>query len=113
VPELPDGDAERLVPVSFDGHTVYIAARDVHGEDPNSDEHPIASRGARLDRVLDSIAGFAQRVATRLETAEASKVTVQFGCEIVVESGSFVAVIGKAGTKSTMTVSLEWTATPT
>ncbi|MEV5892875.1 CU044_2847 family protein [Nonomuraea fuscirosea] len=114
MPELSDDNTETLVPVRFDGHTVYIAARDVDGEsDSSGDEHPIASREARFERVLDSIAGFAHQVATRLGTAEASKVTVQFGCEIAVESGSFVAVIGKASSKSTMTVSLEWTTSPT
>jgi hypothetical protein len=39
----------------------------------------------------------------------AHKVSVEFGCEFAVESGGFIAVIGKASAKSTFTVGLEWT----
>nr|WP_246260446.1 CU044_2847 family protein [Streptomyces typhae] len=62
----------------------------------------------RLEQLLDGLAGFAQEIASRLQSTDASKVSVQFGCEVIVESGQFVAVIGKASSKSTITVGLEW-----
>lgn len=112
--EQPDAEVETLVPVEFDGGLIYIAARVIKGEDPDAsaEEHPIVARQNRLEWVLDGLTGFARQVVTHLRATDASKVTVQFGCEIAVESGSFVAVIGKASAKSTMTVSLEWTTPP-
>lgn len=82
------------------------------GQSPGyrGDESPISGRERQFKHVLDSLAAFAQQVSTALQPTNASKVSVQFGCEVVVESGSFIAVIGKASAKSTMTVSLEWTA---
>lgn len=103
-------DTEQLVPVEVDGNTLYLAVRDVPDGNPygTGAERPIVARERRLDEVLDSIAGFGNQVATRLKFTDASKVTVQFSCEVMVESGSFVAVIGKASAKSTVTVCLEW-----
>jgi NTP-dependent ternary system trypsin peptidase co-occuring protein len=104
---------ETLVPVEIDGLTLYVAARTVNGGGAaaNADEHQIGARERRLEPVLAGMAGFARQVITSMQATDASKVTVQFGCEIAVESGSFVAVIGKASAKSTVTVSVEW-ATP-
>jgi hypothetical protein len=110
--EHSETETDMLVPIEFDGHDVYIAARTIKSQDSGEDveEYQIVAREPRLERVLDGLTGFARQVVTRLQATDASKVTVQFGCEIAVESGSFVAVIGKASSKSTMTVSLEWTA---
>lgn len=43
-----------------------------------------------------------------MQGTDASKVNVQFGCEVLVESGQFVAVIGKVSSKAAITVGLEW-----
>ena len=43
-----------------------------------------------------------------MQSTDASKVSVQFGCEVLVESGQFVAVIGRASSKAAITVGLEW-----
>lgn len=107
-------DTDELMPVEFDGHTLYISVRAVDREGPGSltDEHQIVARERRFEDVLEGIAGFAKKVVSAMQTTNASKVAVEFGCEIAVESGSFVAVIGKASAKSTMTVSLEWVGPP-
>jgi Trypsin-co-occurring domain 1 len=107
-------DADELMSVEFDGHTIYLAVRTVDRVDPapHVDERQIVARERRFEDALAGIAGFAKQVVGTMQTTRASKVTVEFGCEIAVESGSFVAVIGKASAKSTMTVSLEWTGPP-
>jgi hypothetical protein len=108
--EVRDFDTDILMPLEFDGQTLYIAARDVNVDDPFSAprETQIVARERRFEAVLEGVAGFAKQVVTTMQITEASKVTIQFGCEIAVESGSFVAVIGKGAAKTTMTVSLEW-----
>ena len=62
-----------------------------------------------LDDVLGGMMGVARAVGERLKESDASKVNVEFGCEFAIESGSVVAVIGKASGKSTFKVALEWT----
>ena len=100
---------DELVPVQIQGRTVYLAVRRGQGSPPGY-ERPISGRVPRIDDVLEGIAGFAAKVADSMQATKASKVCVEFGCEIALESGTFVAVVGKASTKSTMTVSLEWAA---
>ena len=75
-------------------------------------ETQVVARERRFEAVLDGVAAFAKQAVTTMRASDASKVTIQFGCEIAVESGSFVAVIGKGAAKTTMTMSLEW-ANPT
>jgi hypothetical protein len=103
------GDDE-LIPVQVDGRTVYIAVRSVDDDGRSGDERQISARVPRIEDVLDGVASFAAKVADAMQPTKASKVSVEFGCEFAIESGSFVAVVCKASAKSTMTVSLEWTA---
>ena len=114
MPEQSDGHADTLVAVELDGHTLYVAAHVVneHGLNASIDEYQIASRGPKFEHLLESLAVFARQVVTSLQNTGASKVTAQFGCEIAVESGSLVAIVGKASAKSSMTISLEWAASP-
>jgi hypothetical protein len=110
--ELAGMGDDDLIPVQVDGQTVYIAVRSVDGGQlvlPD-DERQISARVPRVEDVLSGIAGFATKVVDAMQTANASKVSVQFGCEFAIESGSLVAVVCKASTKSTMMVSLEWAA---
>jgi hypothetical protein len=101
--------ASRLVPVSMDGLKVYLYAQEVGAAQAASgEEHEIASRQPRLEQVVDGLAGFAKQLAGRLQETDAVKIAVEFGCDIAVESGSFIAVIGKASASSSFKVSLEW-----
>jgi hypothetical protein len=111
---VPGGSegAFRLVPVSIDGLKVYLFAQEVGvSREVLGEEHEIASRQPRLEQVVDGLAGFAKQIAGRLQETDAVKVAVEFGCDIAVESGSFIAVIGKASASSSFKVSLEWSKT--
>ena len=57
--EQPETDEDMLVPVEFDGHDVYIAARIIKSQDSDGDaeEYQIVAREARLERVLDGRLG--------------------------------------------------------
>jgi hypothetical protein len=105
----------RLVPVSLGEHTVYVsvsAQRSLSSREPG-DEQEISShtKTPKLEQVLDGLAVFAVEIAERLKGTDASRIGVQFGCDIAVESGTVVAVFGKASASSSISVSLEWTGT--
>jgi hypothetical protein len=107
--ESPSEDSVRLVPIEVDGQRIYLSVRAVQpARGEPGDEREIAYRKPRLEQVLDGLAVFAQEIGGRFQETNASKVTVQFGCEVVLESGTLIAVIGKASATSTITVGLEW-----
>jgi hypothetical protein len=98
-----------LVPISVGGQTVYLTTRELNitsGEPRN--EREIADRQPRLEKMLAGLAQFTKEVVGTLQETGASKVSVEFGCDFALESGTFIAVIGKASSKSTLKVGLEW-----
>ncbi|GAA2244395.1 CU044_2847 family protein [Streptomyces indiaensis] len=111
-------DEAELIAVDAGGQRIYLSVRQdpsaqgaARGAGAEDEEEEIGARRPgrpRLEQLLDGLAGFAQEIAGRLQSTDASKVSVQFGCEVMVESGQFIAVIGKASSKSTITVGLEW-----
>jgi Trypsin-co-occurring domain 1 len=110
VSEDPVGNGAALVPMIVNDHRVYLSVQEIRDPQRGRDEEvEIASRRPTLDQVLGGLTGFAKEMATRLQGTDASKVSVEFGCEFALESGTFVAVIGKATAKSTFKVALEWT----
>lgn len=108
-------DEVERVAVDAGGHRIYLSARQdklAPETAAEGEEEEISFRQPsrpRLEQLLDGVAGFAQEIASRLQSTDASKVSVQFGCEVLVEAGQIIAVIGKASSKSTITVGLEWT----
>jgi len=102
--ELADADVV-LVPMEVNDHRVYLSVRKVGA----GEEQEIASRRPTLDQVVGGLTGVAKEIAAGLQGAEASKVSIEFGCEFALESGTFVAVIGKASARSSFKVALEWT----
>jgi hypothetical protein len=108
-------NADDFVAVEVDGQRVYLAVRrtgPVARVSAPGEEQEIAGRRVgkpKLEQLLDGLGVFAQEIAGRLRDTDASRVTVQFGCEVAVESGQLVAMIGKISSASSITVSLEWT----
>ncbi|MEU6665998.1 CU044_2847 family protein [Streptomyces sp. NPDC046727] len=98
--------SERMVPMEVDGLTVYVAVHEVGGR-PGT-EHEIGGGRQRLEDALDGLMGVARAVVGRLRESRATRMRVQFGCEFALESGSVVAVVGKARASSAFTVELEW-----
>lgn len=108
--QLLDQASTALVPLSIEGQTVYLEVQDLGPrESAPGDEVEISGRRPSLEQVLDGLMGLARAMGAKLALSDASKVSVQFGCEFALESGTFVAVIGKASAKSTFSVGLEWT----
>lgn len=101
-------DTGELVPVTVGDETVYLSVWPVGGGSGAGVEREIAARRPTLDDVIGGLAAFVDGLSTKLRETGASKVSVEFGCEVAVESGTFVAVIGKASAKSTFKVGMEW-----
>jgi Trypsin-co-occurring domain 1 len=106
--EVTAADDAALIPVDIAGQTVYLSVREIGGTPGARGEREIADRRPRLENVLGGVTNFAKEVVSTLQETGASKVSVEFGCEFALESGAFVAVIGKASSRSTLTVGLEW-----
>jgi len=101
--------ATALVPLEVGEHAVYLEVRELgEAELPAGEEREIFGGRPSLDQVLDGLTGLARAMGARLQQSDASTVRVQFGCEVALETGMFVAVIGKASARSTFTVALEW-----
>ena len=103
-----------LIPVQVGDCRLLVSAYDLTGESADRDtEIEIASPGSVQDRMLngmlDGLAAFATGVVDRFEPTSASKVSVQFDCNVALESGTLVAVVGKASWQRTFTVTVEWT----
>lgn len=107
-----DEGAETMVPVEIDGQTVLMSLAP-GGRQPGLDlgeEQEIGWRRPRLEPVLDGLTAVARAMGTRLQQTGASKATVEFGCDVSFDTGQFLAVVGKASSRSTWKVTLEWTA---
>lgn len=108
------GDEVRstLVPLEIDGTSVYLSVQEF-GDSNRSEydeyrETEISSRRPTLEQALDGLTGLARAMGARLQQTDASRVVVEFGCDFALETGTFVAVVGKASTRSSFKVGLEW-----
>ncbi|MFD2473659.1 CU044_2847 family protein [Amycolatopsis silviterrae] len=95
------------LPVEVDGRTAYAEVSLV-GED----DEEVAARlpsfaefAASLEKLTESVT---DAVVGGLRKVKPSKVAVEFGCEIGVESGQLTAILVKGTAKANVKVSLEW-----
>ncbi|WUH89632.1 hypothetical protein OG900_05365 [Streptomyces sp. NBC_00433] len=103
-----EAGGQRLVAAAVGDCKLYVAVQDLDTPAGPGGELEIGARLPGMDGALDGLAQFAQHLVTRFAQTDVQKVTVQFGCDIVLESGTFLAVIGKASSTSSLTVGLEW-----
>ncbi|MFI6608052.1 CU044_2847 family protein [Streptomyces sp. NPDC050507] len=100
------------VPVEVDGQTVHlsVAAGGQRTESGLGEEQEIGWRRPSLDPVLDGLTAVARAMGTRLQQTGVSKATVEFGCDVSLDSGQLLAVLGKTTSKAAWKVTLEWSA---
>ncbi|WP_248963372.1 CU044_2847 family protein [Sphaerisporangium perillae] len=92
-------EARELGPAAYDDEE-----RELSGM---SGESMAAITGA-VDDVTSALGTFAGQLQSTLAKSGATKYTVEFGCEIAVETGKVVAVIGKGSATSSLKVTMEW-----
>ncbi|MFI0962952.1 CU044_2847 family protein [Streptomyces sp. NPDC021080] len=99
-----------VVPVTQDGVRIHVFADSTESE-AGGEETEISARRPDLGHVMSGLNTVARAMGEQARQSTASKVTVEFGCDIALESGSLVAAIGKASAKSAFKVTLEWDST--
>ncbi|MFJ1975416.1 CU044_2847 family protein [Streptomyces sp. NPDC087903] len=108
--DAPTAGETVLVPVTADGQTLYLSVQQLDATVSGGGEREIAARRPTLEEAVDSLVGVARAVGTRLQQTGSARAAVEFACEFAVESGTLVAVLGKATARSTSKVTLEWAA---
>ena len=103
--ETVSAEETTVIPVLAGGERAYVTVRRL---DAAGDEGEIAARVPSFDEVIGKITALAGGAVDGLRATGASKVILEFGCEIGIESGQLVAIVGKASGKSTFKVGLEW-----
>jgi hypothetical protein len=110
--------ATAFVPVQAGQTRIVIAAQDfsrppgMPGRAADADEVEVAGRRPTLNDVVEGITVVAQEISRGLRATDADRVTVEFGCDFGWETGSVVAVFGKATGTSAVKVGLEWNRRP-
>lgn len=103
-------DELNRVRVNLGDTPFYVEAYELHPESAAGfgEERDIAAVKPDLTEVIQAIKAFSGSLAESLRESRATRFTVEFGCEIALETGQLVAVLGKASAKSTLKVTLEW-----
>lgn len=85
-----------------DGTIIYVQARSFGGEQQVSAHVP------DFEEVTRAISGIAKPLVHMLEEIKPRKATLEFGVEIVVESGRLTSMLVKGSAEASLTITLEW-----
>ena len=104
--EPTDGE---LLPLRVgDNAVLYVAASRLRADSLGDGEVEVARRTPTARQIIEVIGQFAEELTEELGKSGATRFTVEFGCEIAVETGQVFAVLGKASARSSLNVTLEW-----
>ncbi len=94
---------DELVSVDIDGTRAFVSVVGSSGQEE------VSTRGALdLQAAFDASAGAARKAITAVSDLEWTSAKVTLGVEFALESGSLVAVFGKANAKSSISIELEF-----
>lgn len=100
---------EDLIPLRVgDDAVLYVCASRLPTDRADGGEVEVAGRAPSTRQIIEVIGRFAEELTDNLGKSGATRFTVEFGCEIAVETGQVFAVLGKANAKSSLKVMLEW-----
>jgi len=91
---------------------LYVVASRLSADGVGTGEIEVAGRTPSTRQIIEVIGRFADELTSELGKSGATRFTVEFGCEIAVETGQVFAVLGKASAKSSLKVTLEWERPP-
>ncbi|MFJ9560108.1 CU044_2847 family protein [Streptomyces fuscichromogenes] len=104
--EFADAEQREYIRVQDGGDVFYVEAVAL------SSEEEVAARLPTMEEFRNSLRTVADTVTDGLNQAltrvRPKKVTVEFGCEIGVESGKLTAVLVKGSAKANVKIVLEW-----
>ncbi|MDP8931905.1 MAG: hypothetical protein M3O70_25880 [Actinomycetota bacterium] len=104
-------EVTRLVNLRLgDGATMYVQATSLTpGEDLAEEEREIAARPPSVDQITNTLRAFAAAITGELKATGATRFAVEFGCDLAIETGSLIAILGKGSATTSLKVMLEWT----
>ncbi|MEU4387487.1 CU044_2847 family protein [Promicromonospora sp. NPDC023805] len=86
-------------------HTVLVMAEAIGDSGARLEgESPVSERTPRMEEAIAAAASAAEEAARAFLAGGIASVTVEIGIEFAIESGSLIAVIGKASSKSSIKV---------
>lgn len=98
-----------LIPLRVgDEGVMYVAATPLSDANDGFGEVEVAGRAQSTRQVVEVLGLLAEEFISVLSHSGATKFAVELGCEVAVESGQVFAVLGKASSKSSLKVTLEW-----
>lgn len=103
--ELPDGTRLMLQAVNVAPESASAEPED-RGDGPVEEE--IGLLTFNLDAVTEALGTFAQGVTGALRRAQPHRLTVEFGCQVGVETSGLVALITKGSVDANLRVTMEW-----
>jgi Trypsin-co-occurring domain 1 len=94
---------DQAIPVDVDGITILVEIVGGGGEEEIAGGHlpSFANVGKAVSRI-------AKEMATAIEVAKPKKATVEFGCDLAMESGSLTTLIVKGSGSASIKIILEW-----
>jgi hypothetical protein len=104
-------DAEdQVVPLRIGTSLMYVTATRLSANQAGEldEEVEIAARPPSVEQITAALKDFATQVTESLQGSGASRFVVEFGCDVAVETGRVVAMLGKGSLASTLRVTLEW-----
>src|SRR5690349_20110539 len=101
-----------LVELQADGSVLYVEAREL-ARLPGENEQELSGSALRrstatVDQIATSIGAFATRIGASLAGSDCQRYSIEFGCEIAVETGQVVALLGKGSATTSVKITLEW-----
>ncbi|MFI5610685.1 CU044_2847 family protein [Amycolatopsis sp. NPDC051903] len=95
------------VPVEVEGRPMY-AEVELVGEQDEEVASRLFAFGEFTDHLTSLTQSVTEAVTSGLTKVKPSKVAVEFGCEVGLESGKLTAILVKGTAKANLKVTLEW-----
>jgi len=93
----------QIIPVDIENTTILVELSGSAGErEIAGGIHPSFSN------VTKAITSVAKEIAGAIESAKPKKASVEFGCDLAIESGQLTALIVKGSGTASLKVTLEW-----
>ncbi|MFB7861189.1 MULTISPECIES: CU044_2847 family protein [unclassified Streptomyces] len=98
-----------ITKVELAGGVIYVEAQPLGpvGQEPTE----LEGRGGRLpdlSEVTGALSSFAAQLGEALHRAAPERVTVEFGCQLGIDSGALTALIVQGSASANFRVTLEW-----
>lgn len=101
-----DDSLTGYVPINVGNRRMYVETMALGDEE-------IAGRAVDVAELTNSLQLVAETITNSLSAGlrevKPGKVTVEFGCEVAMETGTLVAVLVKGTAKANLKVTMEWT----